>query len=95
MKTLLKNLSELVDLLWKPILLILFILFLMIFYNFSQNGRYIPLNNSPLLDTRTGLAYYPYGSFGEKKLVPVLDPEFTIRRQKAFQESPPISDIIK
>ncbi|MGP8051384.1 MAG: hypothetical protein ACLPYB_12345 [Desulfobaccales bacterium] len=45
---------------FKPVLVILFVIFLIIFYGYSQNGRYIfhyEASGICAADSRTGIAY--------------------------------------
>lgn len=42
---------------FKPLLLVSIIIFLIIFYQYSQNGRYIP-KGAATLDSRTGITYW-------------------------------------
>ena len=42
---------------WKLLLLIFAILFLIIFFNISQNGRYQIVSKGLVLDSRTGAVY--------------------------------------
>lgn len=42
---------------WKLLLLIFAILFLIIFFNISQKGRYQIVSNGLVLDTKTGAVY--------------------------------------
>jgi len=63
------------NILWRFLFLLVSVLLLIILFNFSQNGRYIPLQDLYLLDTRTGIIYFPYGANGENKLKPAIDPD--------------------
>ena len=55
---------------WKIIAFFLALVFLLIIYNFSENGRYITYKDYGIMDSRTGIVYYPAGPGG--KLTPVL-----------------------
>ena len=55
------------------IIAFLFSAFLVIFFLFSLNGRYQPLNDSSLvLDTRTGKIYAPYDPY-DKSIIKYME----------------------
>ena len=58
---------------WRFASLVFALIFLFLFYQSSQNGRY-RLYNDPyiILDTRTGIIYYPLNDQEIQKLTPVF-----------------------